>query len=80
MFVSMFKVEVVSVDVNDLSTTLRLQDEEGSTVTLFFDEPMDVREFSRDIRHATIEAVNKEWDKFDRPNLITDKKGIELNV
>ena len=74
MFVSMFKVVVDSVDVNDLSTTLRLKDSEGNTITLFFDEPMDVREFSRDIRHATIEAVNKEWDTFDRPNLITDKQ------
>ena len=74
MFVSMFNVEVDGVDVNDLSTTLRLKDSEGNTITLFFDEPMDVREFSRDIRHATIEAVNKEWDTFDRPNLITDKQ------
>ena len=74
MFVSMFKVVVDSVDVNDLSTTLRLRDEEGSTITLFFDSPTDVREFSRDIRHATINEVNKDWEKFDRPNLITDKQ------
>lgn len=73
MFVSLFNVEVQSVDVNDVSTNLRLNDSEGNTITLFFDEPMDVREFSRDIRHATIEAVNKEWDTFDRPTLITDK-------
>lgn len=73
MFVSMFKTEVVSVDVNDLSTTLRLRDEEGSTITLFFDSPMDVREFSRDIRRATMNEVNKEWEQFDRPKLITDK-------
>ena len=75
MFVSMFKVVVDSVDVNELSTTLRLKDSEGNSITLFFDNPADVREFSRDVRHATIEAVNKEWDTFDRPNLITDKKG-----
>ena len=75
MFVSMFKVVVDSVDVNDLSTTLRLKDSEGNSITLFFNDAMDVRQFSRDIRHATMEAVNKEWDTFDRPTLITDKKG-----
>lgn len=74
MFVSVFNVEVDGVDVNDLSTTLRLKDSEGNNITLFFDNPTDVREFSRDIRHATIEAVNKEWDTFDRPALITDTK------
>ena len=73
MFVSMFNVEVDGVDVNDLSTTLRLKDSEGNTITLFFDEPMDVREFSRDIRQTVLTETDKRWAEFNKPKLVTDK-------
>ena len=75
MFGSMFKVKVERVNVHDLSVTLTLKDSSGSTVDIFFDDLIAVRDFSRDIRQLALTEADKQWTEFDRPNLITDKKG-----
>ena len=75
MQVSLFKVEVDEVSINDLAVVLRLKDGEGNGINLFFDNVDDVSDFSRSIRAWALNKANIEWDELEalnRPTLITD--------
>lgn len=72
MFISMFNVNVREVNINELSTTIWLTDKEGNNVTLFFNSPDEVREFSRKIRRALLDKADIKSQEFERPALITD--------
>lgn len=73
MFISIFKPVVKNVSINELSVTLNIEDGKGNTVTLFFDSIDEARDFSKAARRAVMDEADKQWARFDRPALITDR-------
>lgn len=78
MFISLFNINVEEVSSNPLAVCLRLKDTDGNTVTLFFDDLTEVKEFSRDVRRAALDEADRLYQDFERPALITDvtRKGV----
>lgn len=73
MIISIFDPKVENVRINELSVTLNIEDGKGNTVTLFFNSIDEARDFSKAARRAVMDEANKQWARFKRPALITDK-------
>lgn len=52
--------------------SLVLSDKDGASVSLYFNSLYEMRTFTRTLNASINEEADKNWQKFERPTLITD--------